>query len=133
MGALHRRQLVQLNLSRFPAAPVWAPVRPIVTVLSRARAILQAFVATARKRERGTAMLDNQRSAQTAGARVLNENQLIEEISWFETRLSEIGGGECAYEKGLARAYEEKLSGHRERLANLQRVDDRQGALAAAL
>ena len=73
-------------------------------------------------------MFDNQRSVQTTGARVLNENQLIEEISWFETRLSEIGGGECAYEKGLARAYEEKLSGHRERLASLQQVEGRQGA-----
>ena len=78
-------------------------------------------------------MLDNQRSAQTAGARVLNEHQLIEEIAWFETRLSEIGGGECAYEKGLARAYEEKLAGHRERLANLRRAKDRQGAFAAVL
>lgn len=79
-------------------------------------------------------MLDNHRSAQQpTRARILNENQLIEEIAWFETRLSEIGGGECAYEKGLARAYEEKLSGHRERLAYLQQVENRPGTFAPAL
>ena len=73
-------------------------------------------------------MLDNHQVAQPIRARILSKNQLIEEIAWFETRLCEIGGGECAYEKGLARAYEEKLFGHRERLADLQQEGDQQGA-----
>lgn len=75
-------------------------------------------------------MLDNHRSAHSTRARILNEDQLIEEIAWFETRLFEIGGGECAYEKGLARVYEETLCDHRKRLANLQQVDDRKTLLS---
>ena len=78
-------------------------------------------------------MLDNHRSAPTTRARILNEDQLIEEIAWFETRLFEIGGGECAYEKGLARAYEETLTAHRKRLAHLQQVDAQPTTLTPAL
>jgi len=63
-------------------------------------------------------MLDQQ-SAPPIRARMLNKHQLIEEIAWLETRLGEIGGGECAYEKGLARVYEEKLLSHRECLTLL--------------
>lgn len=65
-------------------------------------------------------MLNNQPTPTTAPTRTLNAEQLIEEIAWFESRLTEIAGGECAYEKALERAYEETLSNHRERLASLQ-------------
>lgn len=67
-------------------------------------------------------MLNCQPSAHTTRAQILNEHQLLEEIAWFEIRLNEIGDGENAYEKGLARAYEETLGDHRVRLANLQRL-----------
>lgn len=67
-------------------------------------------------------MLNSQPSAQITRAQILNEHQLVQEIAWFEIRLSEIGDGENAYEKGLARAYEATLSDHRVRLANLQRL-----------
>lgn len=77
-------------------------------------------------------MLDNHRCAHTTRARILSEDQLIEEIAWFETRLFEIGGGECAYEKGLARVYEETLCDHRNRLAYLQQLDDPQTTLTPA-
>jgi len=67
-------------------------------------------------------MLNSQPSAPLPRAAILNEQQLVEEIAWFEIRLNEIGDGESAYEKGLARAYEETLGDHRVRLANLQRL-----------
>ena len=67
-------------------------------------------------------MLNSQPSAQITRAQILNEHQLVLEIAWFEIRLNEIGDGENAYEKGLARTYEETLSGHRVRLANLQQL-----------
>jgi len=65
-------------------------------------------------------MLNNQALLATAETRTLSAEQLIEEIAWFESRLTEIAGGECAYEKALERAYEASLNGHRERLASLQ-------------
>lgn len=69
-------------------------------------------------------MFDEHQTAHLAGGRTLNENQLLDEISWFETRLNEIGGnGDCAYEKALARSYEQAVSSHRERLATLRRVN----------
>lgn len=67
-------------------------------------------------------MLTNQYAQSSAPTRFLTAEQLREEIAWFESRLTEIGGGECAYEKALERAYEKTLSGHRERLAALQQV-----------
>ena len=67
-------------------------------------------------------MLNNQPSMAAVTTRTLNVEQLIEEIAWFESRLTEIAGGECAYEKALERAYEKSLHGHRERLASLQQV-----------
>lgn len=65
-------------------------------------------------------MLNNQTALTATPTRTLNAEQLLEEIAWFESRLTEIAGGECAYEKALERAYEKTLSGHRERLASLQ-------------
>ena len=54
--------------------------------------------------------------------RTLSESQLLDEIAWFEGRLQDIGGnGDCAYEKALARSYEQAVSSHRERLAGLRR------------
>lgn len=70
-------------------------------------------------------MLNKQPDLTAAPMRFLTAEQLIEEISWFESRLSEIAGGECAYEKALERAYEATLSGHRERLASLQQIGQR--------
>mgnify|MGYP006952608774 CR=1 FL=1 len=70
-------------------------------------------------------MLNNPAALLSAPTRTLSAQQLIEEIAWFESRLTEIAGGECAYEKALERAYEETLSGHRERLANLQQFGQR--------
>lgn len=70
-------------------------------------------------------MMNNQPVMGAAPARTLNAEQLIEEIAWFESRLTEISGGECAYEKALERAYEATLSGHRERLASLQEFEQR--------
>lgn len=71
-------------------------------------------------------MLNNHLSTSpTATARTRTTAQLIEEIAWFERRLAEIAGGECAYEKALERAYEATLSGHRERLAGLQEFGSR--------
>lgn len=70
-------------------------------------------------------MLNKQPGLTATPTRFLTAEQLIEEISWFESRLSEIAGGECAYEKALERAYEATLSGHRERLASLQQIGQR--------
>jgi hypothetical protein len=68
-------------------------------------------------------MFDEHQNKPPAGARTLSEGQLLDEISWFETRLNEIGGnGDCAYEKALARSYEEAVSSHRKRLAALRCV-----------
>jgi hypothetical protein len=67
-------------------------------------------------------MLDKDQATHPNGARTLSQGQLLEEISWFEARLEAIGGnGDCAYEKALARSYEQAVSSHRERLANLRR------------
>jgi hypothetical protein len=67
-------------------------------------------------------MFDKHQNAHSSCARTLSEDQLLDEISWFEARLNEIGGnGDCAYEKALARSYEQAVSSHRERLANLRR------------
>jgi hypothetical protein len=66
-------------------------------------------------------MFDEHQTAHQPGGRTLNEHQLLDEISWFESRLREIGGnGDCAYEKALARSYEQAVSSHRERLATLR-------------
>jgi len=65
-------------------------------------------------------MFDNHQKAPSNGTRTLSESQLLAEISWFESRLHEIGGnGDCAYEKALARSYEQAVISHRERLAKL--------------
>ena len=69
-------------------------------------------------------MLDNHQTGHPIYARTLSEGQLLDEIAWFEGRLIEIGGnGDCAYEKALARSYEQAVSSHRERLATLQRIN----------
>lgn len=62
-------------------------------------------------------MLNNPHAPISAATRFLTAEQLLEEIAWFESRLTEIAGGECAYEKALERAYEMALGNHRERLA----------------
>jgi len=50
------------------------------------------------------------------------EHKLIAEIAWYEARLDEIvNGGECAYEKALARSFEQTLAERRARLAALRR------------
>lgn len=67
-------------------------------------------------------MIDKHQNEHPRYARTLSESQLLDEISWFEARLNAIGGnGDCAYEKALARSYEQAVSSHRERLASLQR------------
>lgn len=70
-------------------------------------------------------MFDKHQNTHASGARTLSEGQLLDEISWFEARLDAIGGnGDCAYEKALARSYEQAVSNHRERLASLWRVNN---------
>jgi hypothetical protein len=69
-------------------------------------------------------MFDKHQNAHPSCARTLSEGQLLDEISWFEARLNAIGGnGDCAYEKALARSYEQAVSSHRERLASLRQVN----------
>ena len=66
-------------------------------------------------------MFDKHQNTQSICARTLSEGQLLDEISWFEARLNAIGGnGDCAYEKALARSYEQAVSSHRARLAALR-------------
>jgi hypothetical protein len=49
------------------------------------------------------------------------EHQLLAEIAWYEARLRELGSGaECAYEKALARSFEQALVAQRARLAALR-------------
>jgi len=69
-------------------------------------------------------MFDKHQNMQQNCARTLSEGQLLDEITWFEGRLHEIGGGDCAYEKALARSYEQAVSSHRERLASLRCVNN---------
>jgi hypothetical protein len=70
-------------------------------------------------------MFDERQIAHQTGGRTLNENQLLDEISWFEARLDAIGGnGDCAYEKALARSYEQAVTSHRQRLAALRCVSN---------
>ena len=70
-------------------------------------------------------MLDKDQTMRPNSARTLSQGQLQEEISWFEARLEAIGGnGDCAYEKALARSYEQTLSSHRTRLASLRHVNN---------
>ena len=70
-------------------------------------------------------MFDEYQIAHQTGGRTLNENQLLDEISWFEARLDAIGGnGDCAYEKALARSYEQAVTSHRQRLAALRCVNN---------
>lgn len=70
-------------------------------------------------------MLDKHQNTRPNGARTLSEGQLLDEISWFEARLEAIGGtGDCAYEKALARSYEQAVSSHRARLASLQQTSN---------
>jgi hypothetical protein len=74
-------------------------------------------------------MFDKHQTTHATGTRTLSEGQLLDEITWFESRLIEIGGnGDCAYEKALARSYEQVVSSHRERLAILRRENNQQGA-----
>ena len=68
-------------------------------------------------------MFDKHQNVPPSGARTLSEGQLLDEITWFEARLDAIGDiGDCAYEKALARSYEQAVSSHRARLASLQRA-----------
>jgi hypothetical protein len=47
--------------------------------------------------------------------------QILEQISYFESRLEEMGGsGDCAYEKSLVRVYETRLSEQRQILQGLE-------------
>ena len=70
-------------------------------------------------------MIDKHQNEHPSCARALSEGQLLDEISWFEARLNAIGGnGDCAYEKALARSYEQAVSSHRKRLASLRRVNN---------
>ena len=69
-------------------------------------------------------MFDRYQIADPTGTRTLSEGQIREEISWCEARLDQIGGnGDCAYEKALARSYEQAVSSHRARLTSMRRVD----------
>jgi hypothetical protein len=48
--------------------------------------------------------------------------ELLAEIAWFEKRLHETGDtGDCAYDKALARSYEQAIRLRRERLTLLAR------------
>jgi len=70
-------------------------------------------------------MFDKHQTVHQSGGRTLNENQLLDEITWFEARLEAIGGnGDCAYEKALARSYEQAVTSHRQRLAALRCVSN---------
>ena len=70
-------------------------------------------------------MFDKHQNANPTCTRTLSEGQLLDEISWFEARLHAIGGnGDCAYEKALARSYEQAVTSHRERLAKLRHVNN---------
>lgn len=56
-----------------------------------------------------------------AAERIFNVHDLLAEIAWLEGRLQEIeDSGECAYEKALARSFEQAVRQHRARLAVLQ-------------
>ena len=47
--------------------------------------------------------------------------QILEQISYFESRLEEMGGsGDCAYEKSLVRVYETRLGEHRQLLMSME-------------
>lgn len=49
------------------------------------------------------------------------EHTLLAEIAWYEARLEELGdSAESAYEKALARSFEQALHAHRARLAELR-------------
>jgi hypothetical protein len=73
-------------------------------------------------------MFDNHQISQPSAGRTLDKTQLLNEISWFEARLDAIGGnGDCAYEKALARSYEQAITLHRERLAALRCASNEQG------
>ena len=79
-------------------------------------------------------MFDKHQNAHPINTRTLSESQLLDEISWFEGRLHAIGGnGDCAYEKALARSYEQAVSSHRERLAGLRRINSQQGLAPAGI
>ncbi len=69
-------------------------------------------------------MFDRHQITDPTGMRTLSEGQILEEISWFEARLDQIGdNGDCAYEKALARSYEQAISSHRARLTRMRRAD----------
>lgn len=48
------------------------------------------------------------------------QDRLRDEVAFLEARLDEmLGSGDCAYEKALVRAYNQRLSARREQLATL--------------
>lgn len=61
-------------------------------------------------------------NAQPAPSGLLNrEHDLLADIFWLESRLQEIDSGDCAYEKAMARSYEQTLHTRRASLAILRR------------
>lgn len=55
--------------------------------------------------------------SRTAAHRDHGHSRLLEEIAWLEARLVSIGHtGDCAYEKKLARSYQELLTARRHEL-----------------
>lgn len=51
------------------------------------------------------------------------EADLLEEITYLQGRLTEMGGaGDCAYERALAGAFAARLDEHRRRLAQLRQL-----------
>jgi len=59
--------------------------------------------------------------SKTENGRPRPEHHLMSEITWYETRLRELGeSSESAYEKALARSFEEALAARRARLTALR-------------
>ena len=65
------------------------------------------------------AVLDGHKHAPLPGGDSI-QNRLREEIAFLEARLDEmLNCGDCAYEKALVRAYNERLADRRVQLASL--------------
>ena len=56
------------------------------------------------------------------------ETRLLEEIAFLQARLTQIGSGDCAYEKSMARTYAALLEARRRELAEAKAGRDRPAA-----
>lgn len=62
----------------------------------------------------------------TTGAH--SESRLLEEIAFLEARLTQLGSGDCAYEKSMVRTYTTLLATRRQQLDRLKAGRDRPAA-----